>query len=43
MPDGVIVDGWASVIAAYSVTTVGLIIYAASLWQRRRRLERKQS
>ncbi len=42
MPDGVIVNGWSSVIAAYSVTTVGLIIYTASLWMRRRKLERRQ-
>jgi lipopolysaccharide export LptBFGC system permease protein LptF len=39
MPDGVIVGGWSYVIAAYSITAVGLIAYAWSLVHRRRKAE----
>ena len=36
MPEGVIVGGWSYVIAAYSVTVVGLALYAWSLRARSR-------
>jgi hypothetical protein len=41
MPDGVIVGGWSYVVAAYSITAAGLIIYAWSLVHRRRKAELK--
>jgi len=43
MPDGVIVGGWEYVIAAYTVTAVGLSIYAWTLLARLRRAEREES
>jgi CcmD family protein len=39
MSDGVIVGGWPYVIAAYSITAVGLIAYFWSLRRRRNQLE----
>jgi len=36
-PTGVIVGGWSYVIAAYTITTVGLVAYAWSLVARLRR------
>jgi hypothetical protein len=41
MPDGVIVGGWSYVIAAYSITVAGLVVYAWSLVHRRRKTELK--
>lgn len=38
IPEGVIVGGWSYVIAAYTVTAVGLTLYAWSLRSRLRRL-----
>ncbi len=38
MPEGVIAGGWGYVIAAYSVTAVGLIAYTWSLRARLRRV-----
>lgn len=35
-PAGVIIGGWAYVIAAYSISGAGLLIYALSLWSRLR-------
>lgn len=32
--NGVVSGGWPYVIAAYSVTTIAFLIYAASLWLR---------
>lgn len=40
-PQGVIVGGWSYVIAAYSVTAVGLGLYMWSLGTRLRRLRGK--
>jgi hypothetical protein len=37
MPEGVIIGGWNYVIAAYSLTAVGLAAYAWSLAHRARR------
>ena len=37
MPEGVIYDGWSYVIAAYSITGIGLVIYVSSLFSRLRR------
>ena len=37
MYEGVIVGGWSYVIAAYAITTLGLVAY---LWSLRRRLDR---
>ncbi len=34
MPEGVIAGGWSYVIGAYSLTAVGLIAHAWSLWRR---------
>jgi len=34
MPEGVIVGGWSYVIAAYSVTALGLMAHGWSLWKR---------
>lgn len=34
MPEGVIIGGWNYVIAAYSITTVALIVYVWSLRSR---------
>ena len=36
MPEGVIAGGWSYVIAAYSVTLLGLLLYAWSLRRRER-------
>lgn len=38
IPEGVIVGGWSYVIAAYTVTAVGLTVYTWSLRRRLRRL-----
>jgi hypothetical protein len=38
MSEGVIIGGWGYVIAAYSITAVGLLAYACSLVQRLRRM-----
>ena len=38
MPEGVIAGGWSYVVAAYTVTAVGLVAYGWSLWSRARRL-----
>ena len=38
MPEGVLYGGWSFVIAAYSVTFVGLTIYTWSLLSRLRNL-----
>ena len=38
MPDGVIYQGWSFVVAAYSITAVGLAVYAWSLVSRLRKL-----
>ncbi len=35
-PEGVIVGGWNYVIAAFGITTAGLLIYAWSLYSRAR-------
>lgn len=35
MPEGVIIGGWSYVVAAYSVTALGLLFYA---WTLKRRL-----
>ena len=37
MSEGIIVGGWSYVVAAYTITAVGLIGY---LWSLRRRLEK---
>lgn len=37
MPEGVIAGGWNFVIAAYTITTVVLVVYVVSLFTRRRR------
>jgi len=41
MPEGVIAGGWSYVIAAYTVTAVGLSVYVWSLASRLRRLNDK--
>ncbi len=41
-PEGVIVGGWAFVIAAYCITTVGLIAYSWSLHRRIRQQQGKK-
>ena len=38
-PEGVIIGGWSFVIAAYSITAVGLLLYG---WSLRARLKRVQ-
>ena len=38
MPEGVIYEGWSFVIAAYSITGVGLVIYTWSLLSRLHKL-----
>ena len=38
-PEGVIIGGWSYVIAAYSITAVGLLLFA---WSLRARLKRVQ-
>ena len=43
MPEGVVVGGWGFVIAAYTVTAVGLTLYILSLVARKRRFERKSN
>lgn len=42
MPEGVIVGGWNFVIAAYSITATGLILYAWSLIRRTRQQQQKE-
>jgi hypothetical protein len=37
MNEGIIIGGWNYVIAAYSITAVGLVAYAWSLVHRRRK------
>jgi CcmD family protein len=39
MPEGVIVGGWSYVVAAYSITAVGLAAFVWSLVRRLRKLE----
>jgi hypothetical protein len=41
-PAGVIVGGWSFVVAAYSITAAGLILYTWSLLQRIRRQKSKE-
>ncbi len=41
MPEGVIVGGWSYVIAAYSITAIGLVAYTWSLWYRQRTAARR--
>jgi heme exporter protein CcmD len=36
-----IVGGWSYVWSAYLVTWIGLALYAASLWSRKRQVERE--
>lgn len=43
MPEGIITGGWNYVIAAYSITTVGLALYALSLIARHRSTDRDES
>jgi len=43
MSEGVIAGGWNYVIAAYSVTSAGLAVYAWSLIARRRSIDRDES
>jgi hypothetical protein len=43
MPEGVIYGGWSYVIAAYSITTAGLALYALSLIARRRSTDRDEN
>ena len=38
MPEGVIQDGWAFVMAAYAITAIGLSAYVWSLLSRLRKL-----
>ena len=38
MPEGVIYEGWSFVIAAYSITAIGLVLYVLSLVSRLRKL-----
>ena len=42
-PAGVIVGGWNFVIAAYSITAVGLVAYTWSLIRRTRQQREKES
>jgi heme exporter protein D len=42
MPEGVIVGGWAYVIAAYSITTVTLIVFAWRILKRRKNLSERE-
>lgn len=42
VPSGVIAGGWSFVIAAYSITAAGLILYAWSLIRRTREARRKE-
>ncbi len=42
MPEGVILGGWNFVIAAYSITAVGLVLYAWSLIRRTRQQHQKE-
>ena len=39
MTEGVIVDGWNYVVAAYLITTIGLLGYVWSLARRSRQLD----
>ena len=43
MPEGVVVGGWGFVIAAYTITAAGLVIYTLTLIARKRRMERKNN
>ncbi len=42
MAEGVIIGGWSYVIAAYSITIVGLVGYFWALRRRRQRAEREE-
>jgi hypothetical protein len=42
VPAGVIVGGWKFVVAAYSLTSAGLILYTWSLLRRIRRQKQKE-
>ncbi len=42
VPEGVIVGGWNFVIAAYSITAVGLVAYTWSLIRRTRQQQEKE-
>jgi hypothetical protein len=37
--NGIVSGGWTYVIAAYSVTTIAFVIYAATLWLRSRSIK----
>ena len=41
MSEGVIIGGWGYVVAAYSITAVGLVGYIWSLRARHRRLKKE--
>jgi hypothetical protein len=41
MPEGVIFGGWSYVIAAYSITGLGLALFAWSLYRRERAEEER--
>ena len=41
MAEGVIVGGWPYVVAAYSITVIGLVAYLWSLGRRRHRIDRE--
>lgn len=42
MPEGIIVGGWNFVIAAYSITAAGLVLYTWSLIRRTRQQAQKE-
>ncbi|MEO8196161.1 MAG: CcmD family protein [Thermoanaerobaculia bacterium] len=42
MPSGVIAGGWNFVVAAYSITAIGLFLYAWSLIRRTRQQAKKE-
>ena len=41
MSEGVIVGGWSYVVAAYSITAAGLVLYVWSLFARYRKTSRQ--
>ena len=43
MTEGVITGGWNYVVAAYSITSLGLALYALSLIARSRSIDRNES